>query len=78
MNATYYPERTTDSIQLFARSFNGRESVKKCFCSFCAKSGMPRHECFIAEEEVGGVDESTGEIICKYCLNLISKMRGIK
>ncbi len=71
-------ERSTDSIRLFTRSFNSRESVKNCYCSFCAKSGMPKKECLIAEDEIGGVDSSTGEIICKYCLNLVAKIRGIR
>jgi hypothetical protein len=71
-------DRTTDSLRLFINSFQTRESVNKCFCSFCAKAGIPKNECYVAEKEIGGVDSSTGEIVCKYCLDLIAKIRGIK
>jgi hypothetical protein len=47
---------------------------KEHLCDFCRKSGMPHSDCFISENEIGGINQNTGEIICKYCLNLAMKL----
>lgn len=71
-------ERTTDSIRIFSRTLEHRERLKEYLCSYCLKAGVPIKDCYVSESELGGVNESTGEIICKYCLNLIKKMGTIR
>ena len=71
-------ERTTDSIQIFSRSLASRERLKEHLCSYCLKAGVPIRDCYVSESELGGIDEVSGEMICKYCLNLMKRIRSIK
>lgn len=37
-------------------------------CSLCRKKDPSK--AFISEKQIGGIDESTGEIVCRSCLEL--------
>jgi len=67
-----------DSIDIFSKTVMRRETLREHFCAFCKRAGVPINDCYISELEVGGVDDKTGDIICKYCLNLVKKLGGAK
>ncbi|HOK05448.1 MAG TPA: hypothetical protein PLN24_09360 [Victivallales bacterium] len=71
-------QRENDSIEMLSKTVIRGEALREHFCAFCRRAGVPVNDCYISELEIGGVDDKTGDIICKYCLNLIRKLGVLK